>query len=191
MSVITEVLSTVWDVLKAIVPSGVEPILFFTTFLITAVLVFSIVQLIEFFKTNRPLALISAVVIGYFTASSVFVTIMVSKLFPNIGLAIMAILGVMLVLVFLAPNKFKDKGMGISIPIAIAVFAVIIWLTWVFAAPALESAGILSQIRGVTGFGITNEDVAVVIVALVIIGGLYFLFKGPDTNNAGFLKVTR
>jgi len=189
MASLTGIVTSAWDMLKWLVPSGVEPVLFFTTFLITAALVFAIMQMIEFFKTNRPVSFVIALVVAYFTASSAFVTIMVSKLFPNIGLAIMAIVGVMLVLVFLAPDTFKE-GLGVSPIIGIGIFIVIIWLTWIFAAPALENAGVLDTIRTSTGFGITNEDVALVITVAIIVGGLYFLFRGPkaDTNEAGFFK---
>lgn len=179
---ISGIFVSIWDILKIIVPTGVDPVLFYTTFLITAALIFAIAQVISFFKDNRALSMILAIVIAYFTASSAFVTIMVSKLFPNIGLAIMAIIGVMLVLVFLAPDQFKE-GLGVSPIIGIGIFLVIIWLTWTFAAPALESAGILAQISGATGFGITNEDVTILVIAAAVIGGLYFLFKGKDENK--------
>ena len=192
MATLTGIIASVWDVLKMVVPSGVDPILFFLTFLITSVLVFVILQVIKFFKGNNALSAIIAIVIAYFTASSVFVTIMISKLFPNIGLAIMAIVGVMLVLVFLAPNMF-EKGFNIKLPIGIAIFVVIIWLTWIFAAPALESAGILAQISSSTGFAITNEDVALVITIAVIIGGLFMLFKKPTPpgQTSKFFKIVR
>jgi hypothetical protein len=182
MASISGIVVSAWEVLKTLVPTGVEPVLFYTTFIITAALIFAIAQVITFFKENKALAMIIAVVISYFTASSAFVTIMVSKLFPNIGLAIMAIVGVMLVLVFLAPEKFKE-GLGVSPIIGLGIFLVIIWLTWIFAAPALASSGILAQIQGATGFGVSNEDVTILIIAAVVIGGLYFLFKGKDETK--------
>lgn len=189
MATISGILMSMWGILKFLVPTGVEPILFFTTFLLTAVLVFTIVQTIAFFRENRAVSAVIALVVAYFTASSVFVTIMISKLFPNIGLAMMAIIGVMLVVVFLAPEKFKE-GLGISPLIGILIFLVIIWLTWIFAAPALESAGILATIQGATGFGISSEDVALVLVIIGIVAGIYFLFKGPkrDDDDEGFFK---
>lgn len=191
MATVSGILSTVLDLLKGLVPAGVEPIMFFATFLMTAILVFSIVSIIEFFKTNRALALVSAIIIGYLTASSAFVTIMVAKLFPNIGLAIMAILGVMLVFVFLAPNKFKGKGLGISPLIGVLILIAVVCLTWVFAAPALQQSGILAQISGTTGFAISNEDIAIVVIAIVVIGGLYMIFKGPDKGLGGILKLSQ
>jgi len=194
LATISGIVVSAWDILKAIVPTGVEPVLFYTTFIITAALIFAIAQVITFFKDNKALAMIIAVVISYFTASSAFVTIMVSKLFPNIGLAIMAIVGVMLVLVFLAPEKFKE-GLGVSPVIGLGIFLVIVWLTWIFAAPALESSGILAQIDSATGFGVSNEDVTILIIAAVVIGGLFFLFKSKDDTQESlfdkFFKVRR
>ena len=182
MVVLTEIVNSMWSILKSFVPAGADPVLFYTTFLITAALVFAVLQVVSFFKNSRALSVVVALIIAYFTASSAFVTIMVSKLFPNIGLAIMAILGVMLVLVFLAPDLF-EKGLGVSPVIGILIFLVIVWLTWVFAAPELQKTGILDTISGATGFGITNEDVALVITIAVVLGGLYFLFKGESKTQ--------
>jgi hypothetical protein len=178
------VITSMWSMLQQVVPKSVEPVLFFLTFLLTLVVVFLVLQQISFFQKSRGIAFIAALVFAYFTASSVFVTVLVSKLFPNIGLAIMAIMGIMLVVVFLSPGSLKEGFAGTPI-IVIAVFIITMWLTWTFAAPELERTGALSAISGATGFAINNEDTAVIIVAIVILMVFYFIFKTPNKDTEG------
>jgi hypothetical protein len=170
--------------LQQVVPASVEPVLFYLTFILTLVIVFLVLQQVSFFQKSRGITFLAAVVIAYFTASSAFVTVLISKLFPNIGLAIMAIMGIMLVIVFLAPGSLKEGFTGTPI-IVIAVFIITMWLTWTFAAPELAKTGALSAISGASGFAINNEDAAVIIVAIVALMIFYFIFKTPNPENEG------
>lgn len=179
---ITGVVKSMWDIMLQLVPKGVDPVLFYLTFILSLALIFVILQLIQFFREKRGTAFIIAVIIAYFTASSVFVTVLISKLFPNIGLAIMALLGIMLVAVFLSPNSMKEGFTGTPI-IVIAVFIITMWLTWTFAAPELEKTGALGAISTATGFAIDNEDTAVIVFGIIVLFVLYMVFRTPDNQD--------
>ena len=188
---VSGVITSMWNILQQVVPKSVDPALFFMTFLLTLVIVYLVLKQISFFQKAGGVAFIAALVLAYFTASSVFVTVLVSKLFPNIGLAIMAIMGIMLVIVFLSPASLKEGEFSGTPIIVIAVFIITMWLTWTFAAPELEKTGALSAITGATGFAINNEDAAVIIVAIVVLLIFYFIFKTPNPDEEGRGKLTR
>lgn len=176
---VSGVFGSMWELLKAVVPQNVDPVLFFATFIISAALIFVVIQTIKFFQESRGTALIISLILAYFTASSAFVTVIVSKFFPNVGLVMMAILGIMLVIVFVSPDSAKEGFSGSPIIIIIA-FVVIVALTWSFAAPELQAAGVIGS---GTGSSITNEDTALIIFVIMMMGFMYFLFKGPKKEK--------
>jgi hypothetical protein len=182
---LTGIIKSMWDVMQMMVPKTVDPILFYMTFVMTAVVIYVILMQIKFFEKAPGVRLVICIVTSYFTASSAFVTILVSKLFPNIGLAIMAIMGIMLVAVFLAPDSLKKDGFPGTPIIVIVVFIITLWLTWSFAAPELEKTGVLSMIKGPTGSGISNEDAAVVGFFLFGAFVLYMVFKPSTSSGRG------
>ena len=182
---ITGILGEAWSLLAAIAPLGVEPIYFWATAAITFAIIFAAAIYLPFVKDNRWIAFIFAIVMSYFTASSAFVTIIISKLFPNIGLALMALLGLLLVVAFMAPKSFEDGGFTGVKGISIIAFIFIIWLTYTFAAPQLIAQGYLTG--PLTG-AISEEDIAVVIIVLILIGmGSVMMGKKQDGDES-FLK---
>ena len=180
------VFSEVWGILEMIAPLGVDPVYFWATALITFAIIFAAAQYLPFMKDNKAIALIIALVMAYFTASSAFVTIIVSKMFPNIGLVLMAILGLLLVVAFMAPKSF-DKGFTGTKFIAIAAFIFIIWLTYTFAAPQLQAQG---YITGPLGNAISEEDIAVVVIVLILVSlGAMLIGKKEGSEESGIKKV--
>jgi len=183
MVTVSGVLGSIFDILKNLVPIGVDPIYFWLTLVVTFGLTFLLLQLIPLFKNSRGIAFIVAIVMSYFVASSAFATVIIAKLFPNIGLAIMAILGLLMVLAFISPDSFKG-GLSYTPIIAVVVFIIIIVMTYGSVAPELAKAGFIAPEIGVS---ISDNEVAMVIAAIIVIGLLWMLVSPPKKDEGGGL----
>ena len=182
---VTGVLTSMWDILEAIAPVGVDPIYFWSTFLLISSIIYILVQVIPQFNKRKGVALIVAAVLGYFSASSVFATIIISKLFPNVGMVLMAILGLLLVIAFVSPESMSG-GLSGALPITLISFAVILYLTYAFAAPELQRAGFITPQLGTT---ITDQDMAVLVIIMIVIGLVYAAVRTPkDNEDTSFWK---
>ena len=182
MVTITGVATSLMEMLKGIVPIGVDPIYFFATFLIMFSILFVVLQLIHFFKDSKFIAFIVAAVISYFAASSAFVTIIVAKLFPNVGLVIMAILGLLIVVAFVSPDSMKSGQMSGKPFIIIVAFIIIIYLTYSYAAPELRASGFISNELGTT---ISDSDMSIVIAGVIVIGIIYAIVSSGKPRVRG------
>ncbi|MCD6547417.1 MAG: hypothetical protein J7K22_02580 [Nanoarchaeota archaeon] len=187
MVTIAGVLTSMAEILKALVPAGIEPINFWLIFLVTFAISFIALLLIPIFKNARGIVFIIAIVIAYFVASSAVATIIISKLFPNIGLALMAILGLLLVIAVLSP-KSLEKGTSWTPLIVIIVITFIIYMTYTSVVPQLQAAGYISKSTGVT---ITDDDVATIIAAIVVIGLIYMIVRSKPTEESVFDKILK
>ena len=104
----------------------------------------------------------------------------------------MAILGLLLVLAFVFPPAFGKEGEGMPIGpiIAIVAFVIVIYLTYQYAAPELAAQGFISE-----GFGtnVSNEDFALIIVAVIAIAIVFLIVgKGKQkTIGESFLESFR
>lgn len=189
MVTISGVFSSIFEILKNLVPVGVDPIYFWLTLILSFGIIFLLLQLLPLFNDKRGIAFIVALVMSYFVASSAFATIVIAKLFPNIGLAIMAILGLLMVIALLSPGSFKG-GLKFTVPIALVAFIFVIFMTYSSVAPELAKAGFISPGLGTT---ISDNDVAMVIAAIIVVGLLYMLVapKGDGTSTFGdkFFKL--
>ena len=184
---VTGIFDSMLGILTGFVPIGVTPIYFWLTLVISLGIIFLLMQNLPFFKDSRGIAFIVSAIIAYFVASSAFATIIIAKLFPSIGLAIMAILGLLMVIALLSPKSFEgEEGFMPYAPIiVIIVFLVIIWMTYSAAAPELSAAGFISKS---TGIAISDSDMALVIVAIAVIGGLWLVFKPKSRTGSEGLK---
>jgi len=187
MVTIAGVLTSMAEILKALVPAGIEPINFWLIFLVTFAISFIALLLLPIFKNARGIVFIIAIVIAYFVASSAVATIIISKLFPNIGLALMAILGLLLVIAVLSP-KSLEKGTSWTPLIVIIVIIFIIYMTYTSVVPQLQAAGYISKSTGVT---ITDDDVATIIAAIVVIGLIYMVVRSKPTEESAFDKILK
>ncbi len=170
MVTITGIFTSMIDILAALSPIGVEPIHFWLTALISFAVIFMLAQAVPALKENRMVALIIAIVVSYFVASSAYATLIISRLFPNVGIALMFILGFMMVIALLSPDSLKEGTTGVKF-IVVFVFLLVIWFTYTAVAPELEAAGFISG----AGMNISSTDAAIVIVVLVAVGIIYSL----------------
>jgi hypothetical protein len=176
-------------ILNSITPVGVEPVYFYSTFMLVLSLTYMLFyNLIPVFQKNKGVSFIAAVVFAYFAASSAFVTIIVSKLFPNVGLAIMAILGILLVVAFVTPKSFTDKGTPAANLIMLGAVIFIIFATYTYAAPELAAQGYISPNLGTN---ISSEDWAIIIIMIVVIGGLYMMFRPAPTGTSNLERFMK
>ncbi len=171
------------NMLSGLVPMGVDPIYFWLTLVVTFAITFLLLLLVPLFQNHRGSAFVVAGVISYFVASSAFATIIIAKLFPNIGLALMAILGLLMVVALLSPNSLNSTSSYTTIVILIAI-AFVIWMTYSSVAPQLQAAGFISPSMGTS---ISNNDAATIIAAVIVIGVIWVLVhpKGQAISSLG------
>jgi hypothetical protein len=121
---------------------------------------------------------------GYFAASSAFVTVIISKLFPSIGLVMMGILGLLLVVAFVTPKSF-EQGMAGGPLIIIIAFVVIIYLTYTYAAPELQKRGFISDTLGTT---VTNQDMALIIAVVIVLGIVFAIVSSGRKRTSPVME---
>jgi len=179
MATIHGVLVSLAKMMGGLVPTGVQPIHFWLTFIISFAIIYIISLLLPIFKDHRGAAFIVAAVTSYFVAGSAFATLIIAKLFPNVGIAIMAILGFMMVVALLSPSSLKGGSSWTPLIVILAIVFVI-WATYSSVAPQLQAAGIISS--GGTG-NISNEDVATIIAAIIVIGIIWAIVRVPHQDH--------
>ncbi len=177
MATIHGVITSMIQLMNGLVPAGVQSVHFWLVLLISFAITFILLQLIPVFQNHRGSAFIVAAVISYFVAGSAFATIIIAKLFPNVGIALMAILGLLMVVALLSPNSLKSGTSWTPVIVIIALIFVI-WATYSSVAPQLQAAGVISSTG--EGGGISNQDVASIIVVLLIIGVIWKLVSPPS-----------
>ncbi|MCD6576227.1 MAG: hypothetical protein J7K73_03645 [Nanoarchaeota archaeon] len=186
MVTLSGVVQNLWGMAVGLVPAGVQPIHFWLTFMITLAIVFLLLQFIKIFEDHRGSAFIVAVVISYFVASSAFATIIIAKLFPNVGIALMAILGLMMVIALLSPSSISG-GTNWSRLIVLIALVFVIWATYSSVAPELQAAGVISSTGG-GGVSISDQDAATIVAALIVIGVVYMIVSPKKDNRKSFLR---
>lgn len=187
MATIHGVLTTIAKMMGGLVPAGVQPVHFWLTLLISFAIIFIILQMLPLFSDHRGSAFIVALVTSYFVAGSAFATLIIAKLFPNVGIALMAILGLMMVIALLSPKSIESGTSWTPLIVIIAVVFVI-WATYSSVAPQLQAAGIISLGEGGS---VSNEDVATIITAIVIIGIIWALVRTPPDQESFFEKLVK
>jgi hypothetical protein len=182
MVTIHGVLASFFSMVNSIVPAGIKPVHFWLTLLITFAIVFMLVQFIPIFNNNRGVAFIVAAVVSYFVASSAVATIVIAKLFPNVGIALMAIFGLLMVIAFLSPSSLSSGTTGTRIIVLIAMIFVL-WATYAAVTPELQQRGLLPS-EGNGQPVVSNSDVSMLIAVLIIIGVIWILVAPPKKPSS-------
>jgi hypothetical protein len=187
--VLEDMFAEIIRILSLIVPTGVEPVLFYATFLVVIAISYLLFYtLIPITKEHKVLSLIISLVFAYFAASSAFVTVIVSKLFPNVGLVLMAILGLLLVIAFISPGTFGSEGTPGANLIMIAAFIFLVYATYVYAAPELIKQGYLPS---GPNFIISASDWAIIIIGIIVIGGIVWMFGSREPGGTSADKFVK
>jgi len=130
---------------SVITPSGIDPINFTITFFLIYAITFAVMEKIHFLGTGkRMLRMIIGIVMAYFTATSTTATLLISTLFPYVGIIVFGILAFLVVMALIMPEKVKGKGLGIVGGIgAIATIGIMLFLSWNSIYDTLKQAGIV------------------------------------------------
>jgi hypothetical protein len=182
--VLENIFANIGKILTALTPTGVEPVYFYSTFMIVIALSYMLFYtLVPPLKDHKGVSFIVSLVFAYFSASSAFVTVIVSKLFPNVGLVIMAVLGMLLVIAFVTPGSFSRHGTPAANLIMLVAFIFILFSTYTYAVPELVAQGYISSIPSLN---ISTEDWAIIIVVIFILAGLYMMLRpAPGAGETG------
>ena len=179
MVTVTGVFTSLIEVLGLIVPVGIQPVYFWLTALITFGIVFMLVQQIPTFERNRGVAFVIALVTAYFVAASAVATLVISKLFPSVGIVVMFLLGFLMIIALLSPNSFK-KGTTATRLITLIAMLFIIFMTYSAIAPELQATGVISESMGTS---LSATDVAILIVVIAVIGVIYMIVSPPKSDG--------
>jgi len=170
-SYIFSLLVQLWEVMKTIVPMGIDPKWFWTVLAITSFFVYFLLLKVPPFSENKNkwwFAGIVALVIAYFTASSAYVTVIISRFFPNIGLVLMIALGFFIFMAFISEGALAS-GSKFRAWIGIILLGVVILVSYFSSATELVARGLIPQ--GYI-FGFSFWDVVLLIVIILVAGAL-------------------
>jgi len=154
MSMLAEALSFLDSMLAPITPAGVTGTQFITVFLLVYAIIFLMSSAVKIgpLKDNKAVRFILSIVVAYFTASSAFSVILITKLFPNLGVVTTALISFIIV-IWMVPTKKHRLTMAPLLTIGGVIM--IIYLTWTAMAGSFNIQGIsLPQLSRTEWYGI-------------------------------------
>ena len=164
---IPEIIEQMWVILEQIAPNGANPVIFWLSFILVFALTYLLLSLTHIFKEHNGLNALVSLVIAYFAAGSAFASIFLAEFFPNLTIALWAILGLLMVMIV---GGFKGKSSSLLAFAGFIAVLFVIFGTWQAVSARM---GVSNSV-----YGLTSEDWA----ALGLLGfiGLiiYFAFKG-------------
>lgn len=181
MSVVMEFLNTVWGILSSLSPIGIDPLMFWLMFIMFFAVIFLLIQKVHIFEDNRGLAAIVSGVISFFAASSSFTVVTVSRLFPNLTVMIMFLIGLLIIVALVKPRK-GDESISYGVLVIIASFFVVIWMTYSSMSPMLVEEGYISE--DVSSF-ITPDNILGIGIVLFVILIFWLIFRTPKSKGTG------
>ncbi len=174
MGYVIEVLYSMWNILSQIVPTGINPTVFWLSFILITSFTYLLLSLIHLFKDNKGIRLLVSIIMGYFGAGSAFSTIFLATFFPNLTVGLFVMLGILMVFAMILPGKTYS---GFAIVAIIILFAVIFG-TW---------QGVSSQMGISTGGasipGMTPDDWAALILIIFVISVFVLSVRKPKQNK--------
>ena len=169
---IVEWLNAIWQGFAVLTPSGIQPEYFWSTFILIFALVYALLSKVSLFgqgmdNKGKGINVAIALVFAYFTASSAFATIIISKMAPSLGMLLVAVLSLVMVFAFLSGEGdfSQDKYKWVVGVITIIGFGYILWSAF-------------SGVPGTSNISISTEDWGALIAIGIILGILYYAFKG-------------
>ena len=111
--VLEQIIPAIWEGFQVITPSGVNPEFFWPSFILVFAIVYTLIEKANVFggtvegeSKKKGIYLIVALVLAYFTASSAFATLVISKMTPQLGMVLVAILAFLLIFGFFRLTTF-------------------------------------------------------------------------------------
>jgi hypothetical protein len=178
---IAEGLSSAWQAASLIVPGGINPVAFYTVFIISFAVLFLLLEQIHLFtkaaepEKARGARLIIALILAYFIASSTIAVTVITKMFPNMGIAILAMLAFLLVVGMISPEGYKKTSVLVLLIALIFVF----WSTWTSAVQELGT-----EVK--VPIELTSQDWGIVIAVAIFVFIVYMLLSfGKPSESYG------
>lgn len=165
-TILADAITMIDNTLAPITPAGVTGIEFISVFLIVYAITILLLSNIHFLKENRPAQLILALVIAFFTASSAFSVILITKLFPNVGAVTIIIISFLVVMALIPEEK---RGFTLGPLLTIAGIGLVAYFTWT------SMAGTLS-LEGLNLPTLTRNEVYGIIFIAIFIGFILLIF---------------
>lgn len=138
-TIIADAITIIDSMLAPVVPAGVTGIQFISVFLIVYAITFLLLSNIHFLKDNKSAQLLLALVIAFFTASSAFSVILITKLFPNLGMVTIIIISFLVVMALIPEEK---RGFTLGPLLTLAGIGLVAYLTWTSMAGTLSLEGL-------------------------------------------------
>jgi len=168
MNVLSEFITRLNEFLAPITPAGVQGVEFIAVFLMIYALMFILLERTKLFGENRAVRLLIALAGAYFTASSAFSVLLISKLFPHIGIVTMMLLAFIIVLSMFNVH-FNDKVRNILLVLCIGF---VVWGAWTATSSQLNFSGFtIPSFEGVDWYFIIFIIILLVILILIGTGG--------------------
>jgi hypothetical protein len=140
-TIIADMMAFINNLLAPIVPAGVTGVQFISVFLLVYAIIFLLTSQIHILKDNRMAAVMFALVIAFFTASSAFSVLLITKLFPNVGMITMIMIGFLAVIAIIP----KEEGVGkltFGPLLTLAGIALVAYFTWTSMAGTISLEGL-------------------------------------------------
>ena len=167
---IPEILDQMWIILEQIAPTGANPVIFWLSFILVFSLTYLLLDLTHVFEKRRGLNALVSLVIAYFAAGSAFASIFLAEFFPNLTIALWAILGLLMVMIVAG---FGGKASSLLAVAGFIAMLFVIFGTW---------QGVSAKMGIPSGaYGLSSEDIAA--LALVGFFALIIYFAFAKKNN--------
>ncbi len=163
--------------LKPIIPSGVTGVQFTAVFLIVYAIILMVLRRVELLKGNKGAMLMMSLVIAYFTASSTFSVLLITKLFPNLGVVTIILISFIAVIGMVPTGKSK-----LTLSPLLIIFGIlfVIISTWQGVAGSLNFDGLrIPSIDKNELYGLIFLGIFILIVLLMFSSG-----GGSKKDNA-------
>lgn len=162
------------EMLAPLMPPGVTGLEFLSVFLVIYAIIFLLMERIKFLKDNRGARLLLSLAIAYFTATSTFSTILITKMFPYLGMVTVGLLMFIIIGAFMSKNEegFYNLSGNLRFLIVIVAIGVIVILTWTSMAGELNLSGFsMPRITGVDWGSVIIIGIFIFIIMLIFMSG--------------------
>ncbi len=160
-----------WQSLAMFAPVGIEPSVFYAVFFVIFAIILSTLKKVPILGATTGdyrIHLVISLVMSYFTATSAFATVLITSLFPRIGIVILLGILALIVTSFMGAG---DSLQGISKGLMIFLFGWAVWNSWSFAT--IEAFGYKP-----TFLNISAQDWPQIILLLVLAWIFLYLIGG-------------
>jgi hypothetical protein len=179
-TIFADMITFINDLLAPIVPAGVSGIQFLSVFLLVYAIIFLLTSQVSILKDNRMAAAMFAVIIAFFTASSGFSVLLITKLFPNLGVVTMVMIAFLAVIAIM-PKEKGTIGLTLGPILTIAGIALVIYFTWIGMAGSINLEGLsLPELSQTEIYGLVFLLLLVGFIVLIYLTG-----SKPKERNIG------